>query len=556
MSCNGFANDAVGISVPDKPVLTEMEQKWIAAHPVLKLGIDPGWPPFSFLDDQKRFSGFDADVLDILAERLGLEFEFVPTRDWAETEERVRSGEIDLAPSVSWTARRAEQMNFTDPYVEYPAAVIMRKDAELWTGLRRLKGLTIAAPRGYVTTQALERNFPDLKLLYVANPTEALQAVAEGNADASVENYVSASRTIRSNALGNLKIIGITQYQFAHRIAVTKKHPELVGILNAGLAGIDEAQIYALEDKWMPVDARDSSSRGRILKVVLVVAGLGCLIVGCVLLRNMRLSAELAEQRRVEEALQATNAKLQEVNDEKEMFMHMAAHDLNGPLTTITMGCEIVAMTIPKGLHEAREGIAHIRSGIKRMRALTQHFLSAEAIERGLENLVFERLELSSIVSEVVERHARSVTVKGVHVDFRCCVDEGGEMEFPIRGDATAMDQIVENLLSNALKFSPSGSEVGVFLSRSQGRVRLEVVDHGPGILPEEMPRLFSKFVRLSARPTGGESSMGLGLAIVKRLVDAQSGEIRCRSGNGEGTNFTIEFPEVTSAGSIPSAVR
>jgi signal transduction histidine kinase len=318
---------------------------------------------------------------------------------------------------------------------------------------------------------------------------------------------------------------------------------------------LGQAQTDEFEDPWMPVGAENAANRRMIFKAVLVTLGVGAVLVALVLVWNRRLSAELAERRRTELELRDTNAKLQETNEERELFMHMAAHDLNGPLTTIAMGCELIAMTIPRSLGEAHEGIAHIRSGVKRMRALTRSFLSAEAIERGLERLEFEDLELSGIVGDVVARYERSAMVKGVHVDYRCTAGADSRMEFPIRGDATAMDQVVDNLLSNAVKFSPSGSEVGVFLSRPDGSVRLEIVDRGPGILPEEMPRLFTKFVRLSARPTAGESSMGLGLAIVKRLVDAQLGAIRCQSRNGDGTRFIVEFPEIIYSGKSSAGV-
>ena len=109
--------------------------------------------------------------------------------------------------------------------------------------------------------------------------------------------------------------------------------------------------------------------------------------------------------------------------------------------------------------------------------------------------------------------------------------------------DITAFQRVVENLLSNAVKFSPPGSTVEIRTLSCEAFVRVEVVDQGPGISPVDREQLFGKFVRLSARPTGGESSSGLGLSIVKHLVMSMNGRVGCDSIPGHGANFWVDFP-------------
>jgi signal transduction histidine kinase len=112
-----------------------------------------------------------------------------------------------------------------------------------------------------------------------------------------------------------------------------------------------------------------------------------------------------------------------------------------------------------------------------------------------------------------------------------------------VHADPDVVLRIAQNLASNAVKFSPAGSLVAITLSYQDDHLRLIVADQGPGISAADRKKLFRKFTRLSARPTGGESSSGLGLAIVKALVEACSGRVTCESELGNGATFRVDLP-------------
>ncbi|MBD1209646.1 MAG: sensor histidine kinase [Ignavibacteria bacterium] len=118
-----------------------------------------------------------------------------------------------------------------------------------------------------------------------------------------------------------------------------------------------------------------------------------------------------------------------------------------------------------------------------------------------------------------------------------------------ILADEFALHQVFDNLISNAIKFSPKWSKVVVRMVRhlsesGEAKVRIEIQDEGPGLTEQDKLKLFSKFARLSAKPTGQESSTGLGLSIVKRLVEAMGGQVWCESEHGKGATFIVEFME------------
>lgn len=109
--------------------------------------------------------------------------------------------------------------------------------------------------------------------------------------------------------------------------------------------------------------------------------------------------------------------------------------------------------------------------------------------------------------------------------------------------DASAMTQVIDNLVSNAIKYSPKGKSIQIRLLHETDSVRIEVQDEGPGLSEVDQKKLFGKFARLSAKPTGGEQSTGLGLSIVKRMAETMHGQIRCRSTLGQGATFIATFP-------------
>jgi len=111
-----------------------------------------------------------------------------------------------------------------------------------------------------------------------------------------------------------------------------------------------------------------------------------------------------------------------------------------------------------------------------------------------------------------------------------------------VLADATVLTQVIENLVSNAVKYSPPGRNICVRLLKSPERARCQVRDEGPGLSAEDQKKLFGKFARLSAKPTGGEHSTGLGLSIVKKMVEAMNGKVWCESELGKGATFIVEF--------------
>ncbi|MBC7368749.1 MAG: HAMP domain-containing histidine kinase [Undibacterium sp.] len=240
------------------------------------------------------------------------------------------------------------------------------------------------------------------------------------------------------------------------------------------------------------------------------------------------------------EQVKVLNAELARLNAEKNEFMAIAAHDLRAPLASVRgLSAQLRAgrMAEEEKRVRAHEAI-HDLSG--RMLGLVNAYLGAHAAESGALEVKRVRVDLALVAETARERHAAGAEAKGQRVSV---VRERGEIF--AQADEALLSQVMDNFVTNALKFSPHGAEVSIAVSasRADGRLRLAVKDAGPGIAAEEQAGLFKKFGRASTKPTGGEASHGLGLAVAKRLAEAMGGRVGCESRTGEGATFWVELP-------------
>jgi two-component system sensor histidine kinase/response regulator len=247
---------------------------------------------------------------------------------------------------------------------------------------------------------------------------------------------------------------------------------------------------------------------------------------------------ELLARVRTHLELKHARQQLRLMNDEKNEFMGIAAHDLRSPLNAIKGYSEMILEDPALGGENAE--LAHkIHEAAARMSGMIQNLLDANRIERGEMQLALAPTELNAVLAAVVEVQRPRATAKlqPIHLETDTAAAVAAV-------DPAVIVQVLDNLVSNAVKYSPPGKSIFVRLKRKARIVRIEVEDQGPGLSAEDQKRLFGKFARLSAKPTGGEHSTGLGLSIVKKMVEGMSGSVWCESELGKGATFIVTFPE------------
>jgi two-component system, sensor histidine kinase and response regulator len=249
--------------------------------------------------------------------------------------------------------------------------------------------------------------------------------------------------------------------------------------------------------------------------------------------------AELARARR---ELEESHARLAQLNAEKDQMFGMAAHDLRGPLATIVGFAEHALSVSSAEGGTARQALEVIQREAQQMNHYLVRLLDLNAVERGGMTLESRVLDLREIAIEAITRHGPLGARKRLILR-----PPGPGPRGLVRADAAALRQVVDNYLSNAIKFTPPGGEVTLEVRGRDHEVHLTVTDTGPGLSAQDLEKVFSRFARLSARPTGGEKSTGLGLAICRALTERMGGRVWCGNQPLGGACFGLSLAASTS---------
>lgn len=282
------------------------------------------------------------------------------------------------------------------------------------------------------------------------------------------------------------------------------------------------------------------------------VVGLVCFL-GCLALIFEQTRREAA--RRMDfanEQLTAANSDLHSLNRERAEFINIATHGLCKPLGIVTGYAELLRMQENLSSEQIRRQAGGILTSAGRMTDIINNLLDAQAIEDERMELESKAFDMTPLITTVVEENKAPAVAKQITLSMPAVVD------LPlVRGDQGATRQILENLVSNAIKFTPFGGKVKLSVGHSDEMIVAEVIDNGPGLSQEDQSKLFEKFSRLTPRPTAGEPSCGLGLWITRRLAVSMGGGVSCRSEEGEGSSFGVRLPiYVVSSDEVENATQ
>lgn len=334
------------------------------------------------------------------------------------------------------------------------------------------------------------------------------------------------ARVLLETALSQAESIGVRAVEFAIHRELARAH-ELLGDASAALR-----HHRKFSDIQSEVFNEDSSRRLRQLQISYELdrARRETELEREKTAELTRLNHELAAQR---EQLDRAVRDLLRVNQEKNDLLGIAAHDLKNPLASIIGLADLWLMDAGTG-HDIRQ----IRSTAEAMLALVKRLLDVNEIDSGVAPLAPRPLDLAPLLTAVSDDYAPAAEAKGIRLTL---VPSLGPVT--ATADPLAARRILDNLVSNAVKYSSRGGTIVVSAVHTADTVELAVSDDGPGLTADDHTRLFQRFARLSSKPTGGEHSSGLGLFITKRLVETMHGRIACESEPGHGATFRVSLP-------------
>lgn len=255
--------------------------------------------------------------------------------------------------------------------------------------------------------------------------------------------------------------------------------------------------------------------------------------------KNRELEQANKKLRNVQEELEKNNDQLRLLNEQKNTLLGMAAHDLRNPLYLIEGYSDFLLKDNSENLsEEQRTIISAVQSSSTYMVQMINDLLDVQKIETGKMEMNFQKGNFHALVDTVIERQAFAVKKKGVDITVNR-PEQVPDFHF----DSARIEQVVSNLIDNAVKFSFKGSVIEIQYQYDEKELVFSVRDHGPGIPDNELNRLFKPFSTTSVKPTGNERSTGLGLAIARSIIEKHTGRVWVESELGKGSTFSFSLP-------------
>lgn len=348
----------------------------------------------------------------------------------------------------------------------------------------------------------------------------------------------------------NLQIVGAVLGNLGHEIIpaedgptalkrVALRHPDLIllDLLMPGMDGCEVCKQLKANPAWQHIPVIFlSAADDKDLIVRALDSG------GVDYITKPFNQAELVSRVRTQLVLKTARDQLRQLAEDKDELMGILAHDLKNYLGGINVSAGLLCRQLPRFNDERVLQLAdNIFRTSGQSLAFVKEFLANAAADHGFS---FKRaaINLATVAAAAARQYEEAAQQKKITI----------HMESPAEAvvalaDSTALDQVLDNLVSNAVKFSPPSKRVFLSVRSADRHAECVVRDEGPGFSAEDKARMFRRYGRLSARPTGGEPSTGLGLSIVRKLVLGMGGELLCDSTPGNGSAFTIRLPQPES---------
>ena len=546
--------------------------------------------PFIYNDAQGKMAGIEFEIMEefvrYMDEKYGVKItlEFEHLYDFASLIDTLKNSHRPILgiASISSLEERKKDFKISDPYMPDIEIVISSMAFNSVSSLSDFADMVKNNRAITVTNSTFEQDildlqkdyFPEIKIEYVRHVDYLIEAIS--NSDnawgyVSLPNYLSYYKKGKGIVRQRFFMVENPGLSIATTFAsdwdtelnafiedsrfkplldsLIEKHlgkafGEVVASisnLNADLepdiAANREVGVLMLEKEVQDLKLRQSEleiDRKNQFIYLAVIVIVFALIAMFFLYRLVRLkintNKSLSEKN---EQIQAQISELNALNMEKNEMIEIVAHDLKNPLTSALSISGLLGSG--KITEEQREYLSLIKKSLNRMNSLVAKILEIKVLESPSLKTNYSNVDLKQVAEQVIS----ALKIQSDNKKIRIVTDLD---EVVASLDRSLVVQIIDNLLSNAIKFSNHNSTVHVTLKDENQTIRFEVEDEGPGIKEEDQPKLFQKFQKLHARPTGGENSTGLGLSIVKKYVEAMQGKVWCESEFGKGSRFIVEF--------------
>ncbi len=515
--------------------LTPEERDFIAAHPVIRLGVDPNFVPYEYIDIDKSYNGIAKDYLDLISEKTGLKFEITQGLTWDQAYEKAVLKELDGLPIVGKSTEREKYFIFSDSYYSFQRVLFVNNENNI-DSFDDLQGRVVAVQKNSSHHEYL-KTIDNITLSLYNTVEEALIALSNNQETAFVGNLATTLYIAKNEGISQLEYMSIpNQSQQTLHFAARNDYPELISIINKGLKAITVSERIEIDNRWIGVVSKTDYTW--LIQLFLVIGLIALAIVLVSFYWIIRLRKEIEQRKLTEIELHYAKEEADRANQVKSSFLARMSHEIRTPLNAISGMSYILKKT---GLTKTQQNyLDKISSASKDVLEIINDILDFAKIESGKVDLEVISFNLDEILEHIVS----IVSFKAEEQGIELRVERDPSVPMYFFGDAKRIQQILLNLLNNSVKFTEKGSvTLKIKLIEKNEivyRLQISVIDTGIGMNQDQLNNLFIPFTQADSSINRRFGGTGLGLSIVKSLLDLMNGNIEVSSVLHEGSSFNI----------------
>lgn len=511
----------------DQPIknigLTPEELEWLAHNKKISVAAALNDTPYEYINSEGKISGITGDYLNEISERLGIEFEWGKNTSWNDALLKYDKREIDIISYITPTKERQRNFNFTKPYLTVNQAIFTLKEGQIFPNIESLKGYSIALEKNTAIIEYLQRDYPEITVIETDDRDGLTELLLAGEVDAFIGDITLFNSLFGRMEIDNVIATGFSEYTIENAFGVHPDLPLLYSSMEKAMADISPFERQVILDKILSYNITPKIDYGPLYYVVSlsVLGGIAVLIWNRSLIRRRK------------EAEQA--------NEAKSSFLASMSHDLRTPLNAIIGFSETISKETfgPINNEKYVDYIKDINASGEYLLHLVDDILDLSALEAGQRKLNYENFDSRQLILECKNIVFKLANDKNIDIAIN-----SSEKIPTVCADRSALKQILMNLISNAIKFTPPNGSITVNSNASDKNYIFQISDTGRGIAQEDLKTITKPFTKVQSSPfISHEQGTGLGLSIVKSLVILHAGKISIESILGEGTTVTISIP-------------
>ena len=516
------------LALPNQLDLSEAERTALAAWGAPVIGIVGDDPSFAARNAAGAAEGLSVDMLKAVLARMGVQAGGWVFLRATELQQAVLDRRIDIAIGADEGADRSALLRFVGPFIEYPTVIIGRPESGAFD-LEQLQGRRLALTPNSAARPLVDSRYPSIVVVDCADIEACLDAVAAERADATLADVVGAALALARTPRPGLQMIGSEpRLRRFHSLALADRHAAVVPVLSRALDISQHIDLPALKVRWFSRPSQGELLRAAAWRYGPWAAAVVLLLAGLWLWHSVRLRRQVQRTR-------AAQAEAERASAANRRFTTFLAHEVRNSLHAVVAGTELARLPGRDG----PEMHTLLADSARNTLHLLNNLIDRERLHAGRLVLHPEPARLSPLVQAVVTELAPAAAVRGIALQSHLLADEP-----LLLLDALRLQQVVRNLLGNAIKYSVRGPvEVQVLLAPAAAgaafEAQLVLRDRGQGIAAERMAQLYEPF---GASP-GNASSAGLGLPLCRDLAQLMGGSLLLQPREGGGTTATLRFP-------------